>query len=313
MGRRRLPVGLRTIKTAAAVLLAMVVVDQFGATADKLIFAMLGAMSAVEPTFKESWEACLAQIIGVLTGAAAGLLLTALPLGPLMAVGIGIVFIITLYHLFHARSSPSLPCFILVMLCTAGNLSPLAYAAGRIWDTAIGLAIGLVINTLVFPYDNSRQIRSTIESLDQELLLLLEELFDGDDVLPRAEILGERVEAIRRQLRVFSNQRLLLHLRRQRRELEQYQLCQRKARELAAQLAVLCHMERPGRLNADNRRRLAAAGAGIRDPRQLDSVMELDVVTNYLVGQILTLRRELLEALGRQESRRHAGHRRAGK
>lgn len=53
----------------------------------------------------------------------------------------------------------------------------------------------------------------------------------------------------------------------------------------------------PGRLNDENRRRLAACGAEIRDTRPLDSVMELDVVTNYHVGQILTLRRELLKEL----------------
>ena len=56
-------------------------------------------------------------------------------------------------------------------------------------------------------------------------------------------------------------------------------------------------MGRPGRLNSENRRRLEANGARILDIRPLDSVMERDVVTNYHVGQVLTLRRELLEAL----------------
>ena len=37
----------------------------------------------------------------------------------------------------------------------------------------------------------------------------------------------------------------------------------------------------------------------VRDPRPLDSVMELDVVTNFHVDKILSLRRELLEALER--------------
>ena len=63
-------------------------------------------------------------------------------------------------------------------------------------------------------------------------------------------------------------------------------------------MAALVRMGTPGRLNEENRRRLAACGAEIRDRRPLDSVMELDVVTNYHVRQILALRRELLEALG---------------
>ena len=60
---------------------------------------------------------------------------------------------------------------------------------------------------------------------------------------------------------------------------------------------MLAQLERPGRLSPENRRRLEAGGAVVRDPRPLDSVMELDVVTNFHVAAILTLRRELLDAL----------------
>ena len=56
-------------------------------------------------------------------------------------------------------------------------------------------------------------------------------------------------------------------------------------------------MSRPGRLNEENRRRLIACGADIRDKRPLDSILERDVVTNYHIEQILRLRRELLDIL----------------
>ena len=64
MKKQQVHIGLRTIKTAAAVLLAMVIAGRFGGTGDKLIFAMLGAMAVIEPTFQASLEACLAQITG---------------------------------------------------------------------------------------------------------------------------------------------------------------------------------------------------------------------------------------------------------
>ena len=62
-------------------------------------------------------------------------------------------------------------------------------------------------------------------------------------------------------------------------------------------MEVLSHMEHPGRLNEENRRRLIKCGAVIRDSRPLEAVAEIDVVTNYHVRQILKLRRELLEVL----------------
>jgi len=299
----KIHIGLRTLKTALAVIIAMVIVDSYGTTASKLIFAMLGAMAAVQPSFRESVESCLTQIVGVLFGAVAGLVLVALPLSPLMAAGTGIVLVITLYNALRIRFSPGLPCFIVVMLCTTPDIEPMTYAVGRIWDTAIGLGVGMLINTLVFPYDNSRQIRATAQSLDSEVIRFLEDMFDGDDVLPDAEAMTRKIDDMARQLKLFSNQKLLLRLGKQRRELESFRLCEGKARELVARMEVLSRMGRPGRLNEENRRRLSACGAQIRDQRPLDSILERDVVTNYHVRQILTLRRELLTALGSEAKR----------
>lgn len=293
----RMPFGLRTFKTAVAVIAAMIVVDFYGATTSKLIFAMLGAMTAVQPTFKDSLEASISQIVGVLFGAVAGVCLLRLPLPPLVLTGIGIILVITLYNALRIRFSPSLPCFIVVMLCISPEIVPMEYALGRIWDTAIGLFIGLLINSLVFPYDNSRQIRSTAESLDKELIRFLEDMFDGDDALPDAKEMTKRIDTMRGQLTLFSNQKLFLNLHRQKQQLEAFQLCEQKARELVARMEVLCSMGRPGRLTEESRRRLDSCGAVIRDQRPLDSVLERDVVTNYHIAQILRLRRELLEAL----------------
>ena len=303
MGKKRLRIhiGLRTLKTAAAVILAMVVVDAYGATTSKLIFAMLGAMSAMQTSFKESLEACVAQILGVLYGAVVGILLLALNLPDLVTAGIGIVMVITLFNSLHIRFSPSLACLIVVTLTINKEVQPVTYALTRIWDTAIGLGIGMAINTLVFPYDNSNRIHALIESLDEELICFLEEMFDGDEVMPDSDRMMRQLDDLARQLKIFSNQKLLLKLGRQQRKLQQFRICEGKARELIARMEVLSRMERPGRLNEENRRRLNACGANIRDARPLDSMLEIDVVTNYHVRQILSLRLDLLAALRREE------------
>ena len=293
----RFPIGLRTIKTAVAVIIAMVIVDFFGTTPSKLIFAMLGAMAAVQPTFEESVESCLTQIVGVLFGALAGILLLALPLSSLAATGIGIVLVITLYNALRIRFSPSLPCFIVVMLCTSADIEPISYSIGRTWDSAIGLSIGMLINTHVFPYDNSRKIRSTVKSLDCELIHFLEDMFDGDDILPDSGKMTRMIDDIDRQLAIFSKQRLFHRLRRQRQELQAFRACEWKARQLVAHMEVLCHMEQPGRLNAENRTRLENCNALIRDERLSFEDDPHDIVTNYHVARILTLRQDLLHSL----------------
>lgn len=290
-------IGPRTIKTAAAVIISLIIVHFYGTTTSRLTFAMLGAMAAVEPTFTDSLRSCLAQIVGVFFGSVVGVLLLALPMHPLMRTGIGIVLAITLYNTFRIRFSPSLPCLIVLTLCITPDIQPLSYAWGRIWDTAIGLTVGLTINTLVFPYDNSRQIRDSVKSLDREVIRFLEEMFDGDDVLPDAAKMEQKVSDMARQLTIFTNQRLFLHRRAQKKQIETFRVCQSKARELLARMEILSHMEHPGRLSRENRRRLRACGASIADSRPLKNPKERDIVINYHVAQILKLRRELLEAL----------------
>ena len=299
MIHNQIRIGPRTMKTAVAVIIAMVIVHFYGTTASRLTFAMLGAMAAVEPTFTDSLRSCLAQIVGVFFGALIGLALLAVPLHPLMRTGIGIVLTITLYNTFRIRFSPSLPCLIVLTLCVTPDIQPLSYACGRIWDTAIGLAVGLTINTLVFPYDNSRQITQTVESLDRELIRFLEEMFDGDDVMPDAKRMEKTVADMARQLTIFSNQRLFMRRRSQKRQLESFRVCEGKARELLARMLILSRMERPGRLSRGNLRRLRDCGARIRDSRPMKNPSEREIVVNYHVAQLLDLREELLEALRR--------------
>lgn len=299
--RLKLHIGLRTVKTAVAVILSMLIVDHLGTTTSKLVFAMLGAMAAVQPTFGESLESCLTQIAGVIFGALAGVVLLMLKLPHLLAAGIGIVMVITLYNSLRIKFSPSLACIIVVTVCITPDIQPFSYAFGRIWDTAIGLGVGMAINTLIFPYDNSNQIRALIESIDTELLRFLEDMFDGDDCLPDANEMTGTIDAMARQLAIFRNQKLVLRLRRQQEELEQFQSCERKARELLARMEVLSHMGRPGRLNDENRLRLKNCGADIRDRRSYKNPQERDMVTNYNIRQILTLRQEILEILDKEQ------------
>ena len=129
------------------------------------------------------------------------------------------------------------------------------------------------------------------------LILFLEDVFDGDNVLPTADAMTKKLNEIERQLKVFSRQRLLIRRKRQQRKLVTFWAYEGKARQLMAHLEVLSKMGIPGRLSEENRSRLQGCGMTIRDHRTLDSVMERDVVTNYHVSQILSLRKELLDVL----------------
>ena len=286
------PIGMRTVKTALAVTLSLMVIEYYGASPAKVVFATIGAISAVGPTFTASLLACATQICGVSVGALLALTLMALHVPSIVGAGIGIMLIITSYHHLKLKLVPVLPCLVLVNICLNPEVEALSFSLGRIWDTAIGLAIGMLVNTLIFPYDNSRKIRRMMEGLDGDLICSLEDLFDGDDHLPKADDLGEKIDALEGQLALFSQQRLLRR-KRQKREIQRLTTCEDTAQALLVELEALCAMPSVGRLNRENRQALLALGAKVSREEPGVSETTEDVVSNYHVSQVLRLRQKL--------------------
>lgn len=295
-----LPVGMRTIKTALAVVLALLIVEQYGASPAKVVFATIGAISAVGPTFTASLLACLTQICGVTVGVLLALLMLALQVHPMVAVGIGVILILAGYQYFHLKLVPVLPCLVLVNVCLNPEVEAVAYSVGRIWDTAIGLAIGMAVNTLIFPYDNSLKIRQTMEGLDRDLIEFLEDMFDGDDHLPETKDLEKKIDALEAQLALFSEQRLLRRGR-QKRELKRLERCEDIAQALLTELITLRNMERLGCLNEENRQALRALGARVSDQCPLEGGTVENTVVNYHISQVLRLRQTLKDKLSQKK------------
>lgn len=297
--KRKIPVGMRTVKTALSVMLALLVVEQYGASPAKVVFATIGAISAVAPTFIASLQACLTQICGVGVGVLLALLMMVLNVPDMLAVGIGIILILTVYQYFRFKLVPVLPCLVLVNICLNPEVEAFAYSTGRIWDTAIGLGIGMAVNTLIFPYDNSRKIRQTMVGLDRDLILFLEDMFDGDTALPETEGLERKIDALEGQLVLFSEQRLLRR-RRQKRVLQQLRSCEDTAQELLVELETLRNMEHLGCLNEENRKALGALGAQVSQQCRVSQYSVEDTVVNYHVARVLQLREELKKNLAEQ-------------
>lgn len=293
----KIRIGPRTLKTALAVTISIIAVSFYGSSASNLIFATIGALSAMGATFKESLESCFSQIAGVIFGVVAGVLLLSMHMPPILASGIGVIIVITFYNILHLKISPTLACIVVVTICHMSDITPFVYAMERIWDTAIGLLVGMAINLFIFPYDNSKQIRNTIHRLDKELILYLEDMFDGDENFPNVNKMLHSLDEIEHGLKLFSDQKLLFHLKKQKKDLSSLLDCEEKARQLVIHLEILSSLPFPGILNPYNKERLERNGANPKDQRVLDEPSELDIVTNYHVRQVLNLRRELINAL----------------
>lgn len=296
---KRIHIGRRTLKSAIAVILALMAVSMYGTTSatSRMVFAMLGAMSAMENTFKQSVEACKAQVIGMMLGAIVAAGLSFVPMYSMLTVGLGVVVIIVIYNVLGIRYSPNLPCLVVVMSCMNAEVYPFEYALGRLWDTAIGLAIGMMINVLVLPYDNSLKIRQAIEYLEREVIEFLEEMFDGDKEYPDTDKMRATINDMASQLGIYSKQWIPFRVKNDKQKLEVFLNCESKSRELLAQMEVLHQMECLGRLDMDVRKRMEENGAKVQDNRTIAKINETDIITNYHVTKILDLRDELMNMI----------------
>lgn len=284
------------MKTAVAVAISILMVERYGTSADELLFGVMGAFSAMEPTFKASVRSSVAQITSVFIGVLLSLTMRALDVPGVVAASIGIILIMAMYQVMHRKSSPVLPCLILVTICTKPELSALTYGVERIWNTALGLGVGMLINMLVFPYDTSKKSQQIMASLDEDLIHFLQDRFDGDDHWPETEEMEAKVESLEQQLAIFADQRLLRR-RRQKRTLARLQRCEETARLLLLEVEILRSIERPGRLNQQNRVSLRALGAQIAEEGCQNRFSVEDLVVNYHVSRALVLRQQLKDAL----------------
>lgn len=310
---KRIWVGLRTMKTAAAVILSMGLIIVSGSDTSKIIFAMLGAMAAMEHTFKESVEACLTQFVGMFFGAIAGILLRALPIYPLFSAGIGIVLVIILYNGMHIRFSPSLPCLIVVIMCMTPDIQPLDYALGRLWASGIGLGVGLFINIFIFPYDNSKQICRMFQSMKQQTKIEISLIFGEEDGTSQLHKMQELQKVLKDQVKIFSEQTILLSEEKKRKQMESLEACLTLTGQMLSQLEVLLSLETPGEISESNWELLLHYGFSLPERKKLGKQEEkgnvslekqdeeqqkrLDVITNYTLEQILNLYQQLKDLL----------------
>ena len=291
-----IPVGMRTVKTAIAVSISLLVIEHLGTSSAKIIFSVIGAMAAMDNSLKASLRNCVAQIGGVIIGMVLAIIMRQFPIPGVAAVGIGIVITMAIFQLLHWNQSPVLACLILVTICTDASIVAHTYCIERIWDTAIGLGIGLAVNMLIVPYDNSKKMRRLMDSLDKDLVDFLYDMFDGDELLPDTDEVSGVYDELEIQLAIFADQRLFRR-KRQKTLLSQLQRCQDLARELLVELRALRNMNRTGRLNEHNRHRLHLLGADVPKLKSKGEFSTEEIVINYHVSRALDLREALKREL----------------
>ena len=271
----RYHIGLRTVKTALAVALALLVAVLRGSPSP--IFAAIGAIVAMSRTLSDAVRACLTQIAGILCGTVIGcLMLTLLPglfptFAPLMA-GLAVVIVIACCNALRLDFAVSLSCIVVVSIClmTPGGNDHWLYGANRFLDTSIGLVTALAVNILIKPYNNRLKIARMMTHIQQLFPgYLRERVLTGR--YPDLGPLREKLLTLNDELTIFEREPALRPLHRaeqraaRRQEAAYLRGCEQLLSKMADELTSLCTMDSSPAPGDALCRRLAALGVTTPD------------------------------------------------
>lgn len=277
-------IGLRTVKTAIAVALALFIADFRGSPAS--IFAAIGAIVAMNRTLGDAVQSCLTQFFGILLGAGFGsVLVFVFQDFRYIGIGIGIVGLILLCTKLKLHYAVPLACIVFVSICLSPADEAIFYGLNRLFDTTIGLGVALIINIIVKPYNNHKKIRNLFLHFLQMLPHYVEERVVGGKY-PDLSSVEEQIVQIKEELDVFEKQNFF----RQKNHAEQavyFRGCEQLAQSLLQELRALCEMNEKINLYTENAKRFHIIGLHDVQGTEGKSQQKEDIVSNYHLANFL--------------------------
>ena len=282
---KHLPFGLRTVKTALSVTLAVFLVRFITNEPDGMFYAALGGMVAMDTTLSRSVRQGLTQFLGVCFGTlVAYAALSFFPTMPAWIVGLGILLLILLCNGLKFSYTISLSCIVFLSACIYTTDDLLRDAAHRISYTAIGLAIALAINVTVRPYNNKNRICTLLRRLQTMVPPALESIVICErfpDVQPMVELLRQ----IDNELALYHSQ----HWFHRKHDAEALlQGCGQLAERMVQELEAICGMDTLGDLASDNAQSLQSLGIKIPTLAPRKCTRRDTIVMNYHLETLLT-------------------------
>jgi len=299
--RPRFRLGLRTLKTALSVMLSLYIASWFG---ELSIFPALASVSVMSRTFDEGLKECRNQAVGIFIGGLFGCLTVYwFPSPPIWLMSLGVMVIIFVCASFNVGFSCSLSCAIFIVACMTDKSDVLRNVLIRCSHTAIGLGVGLAINYLVVPYNNSKKIYE----LQQEITDLIPDYLNKrifQDLYPDLTPMNNIFDRLEYELTLYRHQRAI-HQRMHRDEYSYMTGCAQLAERIRQELTALCSIERIGQPDQEQFLRLRCIGLQINEPvlSHPTSSEEDNIVTNYHLKKLLDCREYLLQLLAEKDNR----------
>lgn len=286
MHRTRIHIGYRTVKSALAVTIALLIANLI--QSNMPLFSALGAMSTMSRTPNDSLTACRNQLVGTICGCTVGcIFLMIFPTIYPMIIGFGVLIVICIGNKLKIYYSIPLSCVVFICLCLYDAGSPLYYSLSRFFDTSVGLIVSLCINLLIKPYNNRRRISNMMIHFIQAYPEYLEQrVVNG--LYPDLKPLKRILRRIDDEIDIFERQKVPKYP--MRKEVCIYlRGCHQLAQRMYDELNAICSMNSTGIVSCECYERMKKLGLTNKDLNAVCTTEPslTDIVLSYHLNNAL--------------------------
>jgi uncharacterized membrane protein YgaE (UPF0421/DUF939 family) len=155
------------------------IASELGAT--RPIFAALVPLVAMIGDPFAAVSVSIGRILGVFAGVGIGIGVAELAVPPTWRVAIALVIATLAGIVLKVSERPNLevPIAALFLIGFAGGTNPSELGVQRIWETAVGAAVAIVISAVLWPPDPIRELGRSLEQLRQRLATDFAVIADG--------------------------------------------------------------------------------------------------------------------------------------
>lgn len=274
-------IGLRTLKTASAVALAILLSQLLNLRSP--FFAGIAAITTMQSSVSESFSSGVDRMLGTILGGVIALLFSLVaPVNPL-SIGLGIIIIIYVCNLFGWKQSVQLSAMVfLSIILNYQEGSRVDYAFYRTVDTLFGLVVGTLFNYFVLPFDlENKMVQSVKKMYIQvkeivEAIIWREENFQLESLRKDLILIEEDYEVLKKEVKFNLYRSDTLH------NLEKvFELLE----NIYGNLSIIYSLDKDSSIDRENQEALAVLFE--HDLAELSKKGEENLIYNYHLRKII--------------------------
>lgn len=201
---RDLRIGKRTLKTAIAVVLSLMI-GRF-VNLQQPLMAGFSAIVVMQSSLFSSLDQGKNRLLATITGAIVACIISWSGFTNYFTIGLGTIVIILICNIFDWKGSITLGCMVmLVILVDVGDRNALVYAVNRTLDTFIGIAVGSLVNWFVFPPHPLRWIFESYASIERDLFIEFREFIEDEEEI-EIHLIQEELVRVDKEYNALTNQ-----------------------------------------------------------------------------------------------------------